>query len=71
MARSKSSKFFLYAAKKSGYYKGKRLLGINHAYEGGVDSLTVKDLVDFLKDEKIELSNVALPGGFITTAKEC
>lgn len=69
MPRKKSEKFFIYAAKKSGRYKGKRLLGVNGAYEGGTEDLTIQDLVDFLRGEKIELTKVALPSSFATVAK--
>ena len=65
----KSDKFFIYAAKKSGYWKGKRMLGVNDSYEGEA-RLTVQDLVDFLKDEEIELSKVVLSDSFITYATE-
>jgi hypothetical protein len=65
----KSSKFFLYTAKKSGHHKGKMLLGTNHEYEGGQENITLQDLIDFLKENKIEPTRVELPGHFITTAK--
>ena len=68
-SRKKTEKFFIYAAKKSGRNKGKRLLGVNHLYEGGTDSLTLQDLVDFLKEKDIDLSTVKLPESFITVAK--
>jgi len=63
----KSDKFFIYAAEKSGYWKGKRLLGINHSYDGEAH-FTIQDLVDFLKDKKIELSKVLLSDSFIAYA---
>jgi hypothetical protein len=69
MSRRKSEKFFVYAAKKSGIYKGKRLLGVNHSYEGGLDSSTLQDLIDFLKEKRIDPSTVEIPNGFITVAK--
>jgi hypothetical protein len=69
MSRKKAEKFFIYAAKKSGHYKGKRLLGVNHSYEGGADNLTLEDLVEFLKGKNIDLSSVALPSSFTTVAK--
>lgn len=61
----KTDKFFIYAPKKSGYRKGKKLLGVNHPADG----LTIQDLVEFLKEQGIPLSTVSLPSGFITTAK--
>ena len=64
----KSSKFF-YTAKKSGYNKGKMLLGVNCFCETGVGDLTLQDLLDFLTTNKIEPTEVEFPGGLITTAK--
>lgn len=69
MSRNKTDKFYLYAAKKSGYYKGKRLLGVNHSYEGGTENLTLQDLIEFLRERNIYLSAVVLPSSFITVAK--
>jgi hypothetical protein len=69
MTTKKTEKFFIYAAKKSGNYKNKRLLGVNHSYEGGTENLTFQDLVDFLKEKNIDLSTVALQSSFITVAK--
>lgn len=66
--RSKLDKFFIYAAKKSGWTKGRRLLGINYAYVGG--PVSVQDLIDFLKEKNIEASKVQLPSNFSTFAKE-
>lgn len=65
----KKEKFFIYAAKKSGDYKGKRLLGVNHFYEGGTENITLRDLVEFLKEKNIELSTVVLPAAFTAVAK--
>jgi hypothetical protein len=67
--RSKSSKFFIYAPKKSGHLKGKMLLGVNGMYEGGTDSLTIQDLVDFLQEQGIPLSTVELPEYFMSVAR--
>ena len=64
----KSEKFYLHAPGKSGFYRGKRLLGINSSYEGKTDNLTIQDLVDFLKEKEVKLSEVILPSGFITVA---
>ena len=61
----KSSPFFLYAAKKSGYWKNKMLLGINHGYEGGSENISVTDLVDFLKKNNIDPSEVKLENNFM------
>lgn len=69
MPRGKSKKFFIYADPKRGHLKGKRLMGINHDYEGGVENLTIQDLVDFFNENEISLSYVKLPTNFITTVK--
>ena len=66
MPRKKTEKFFLYAAGKSGRYKGKRLLGVNSQYKGRTDNLTLQDLADFLKENNIVFSTVALPSSFMT-----
>jgi hypothetical protein len=63
----KADKFFIYAAKKYGHFKGKRLLGIKHTYKEGSENLTLQDLLDFLKDKDIEPSTVEFPDNFITT----
>lgn len=65
----KSDKFYVYAAKKSGFYKGKRLLGVNLSWEGDVNSLTLQDLIEFLNEKNIDLSTVVLPPAFTTFAK--
>jgi hypothetical protein len=64
--RNKNAKFFLYAAKKSGCWKDKRLLGVNHSYEGEV---TLQDLVDFLAAKNIDPNTVILPRVFSVYAK--
>jgi len=63
----KSDKFFVYAPKKTGYFKGKRLLGIKHTYKEGAKNLTLQDLLDFLKEKGIEPAEVNFPDNFITT----
>ncbi len=68
MAIGKNVKFYLYAAKRSGPYKGKRLLVINYTYEGDQNH-TLKDLVDFLSEKKVDLSVVELPSCFATFTK--
>jgi hypothetical protein len=66
----KTDKFFLYAAKKSGYWKDKRLLGINYLYTGSVDDLTLQDLLDFLTEKSVSPSAVRLSHTFSTFAKK-
>jgi len=60
----KSSPFYLYAPKKSGYWKNKMLLGVNHGYEGGFENISVTDLVDFLKKNNINPSEVKIGSHF-------
>lgn len=67
--RKKDNKFYIYAPGKSGYYKGKRLMGVNYAYAGGIENLTVQDLIDFLKEKDVNPANVILPSGFKTSTK--
>lgn len=64
--RSKTSKFRIYAPGKSGYYKNKRLLGINIFYEGDKNDIKLQDLLDFLKEENIHPSTVQLYNTFGT-----
>ena len=65
----KTDKFFIYAAGRSGYYKGKRLMGVNHLYEGGTENLTLQDLIEFLREKNINPSTVVIPSSFMTVAK--
>ena len=65
----RSDKFFFYAAKKSGFSKGKILLGVNHLYEGGINNISVQDLIDFLAKNKIDPSKVEIGNSFITYAR--
>lgn len=65
----KSSKFFLYSAKKSGHQKGKMLLGVNHNHKGGTDNINLQDLIDFLGAHNIDPSKVELLPMFMTTVK--
>ncbi len=67
MARNKD-KFFIYAAKKSGYLKNKRLLGVNHRHAGA--ELTLQDLLDFLREKNVDPSSVIIFHNFTTYAKE-
>jgi len=41
------------------------LLGINHGYEGGSENISVTDLVDFLKKNNIDPSEVKLENNFM------
>jgi len=65
----KSDKFFFYAAKKNGFSKGKMMLGVNDLYEGGVENISVQDLIDFLAKNKIDPSKVEISASFITYVK--
>lgn len=71
MPRSnKFTKFSLQAARKSGAYKNKMILCVNHCYEGDLDSISLQDLLDFLQERKINLSDVKISAPFfITTIK--
>lgn len=63
----KSDKFFMYNARKKGYWKNKILIGVNHLYEGGTNNLSLQDLIDFLKEKNIETSSVPLNSSFSVT----
>jgi len=65
----KVQKFFLRAAKKSGFSKGRILIGVNSRYVEGVDSISLQDLIDFVAKNEINPSDVAI-GKFITYAKK-
>ena len=65
----KSDKFCLRNAKKSGYWKDKIFISVNFKYEGNKDTISLKDLMDFLAENKIDPSRVALDSGFMTTVK--
>jgi hypothetical protein len=56
----KKDKFFIYAVERKGRYKGTRLMGTNHLYEGGEGNITVQDLIDFLNKHGINPSRVPL-----------
>jgi hypothetical protein len=66
----KTDKFFFYSPKKSGYSRGKMLVGVNHRYEGGTDNLNLQDLIDFLKENEIDPSNVKVHASFSTYASK-
>lgn len=70
MSRAKKSdKFFLYADPKRGHFKGKRLLGVNHAHDTN-SPVTLLDLISFLNEHGIPPQQVKIPGNFITIAEE-
>jgi hypothetical protein len=69
MAKARSTdKFFVYAARHSGYNIGRRLLGVNPNYNGDIDNLSIEDLVQFLNKNNLDLNKVRLPSNFLTTA---
>jgi len=53
-----------------GFLKGKRMLEVNPKYTGGVDSITLDDLLNFLKEKKINPSQVIILKGLMTYVKE-
>jgi hypothetical protein len=65
----KKDPFFIYADPKKGQFKGRRLMGLNHTYEGNQEELTISDLMKFLKENNIDPSSVKLPTSFTTTVK--
>lgn len=69
MPRSRKEKFFIYSAPKHGRWKDQRLLGVNSRYEGNIETITLADLLKFLQAKKIDPSQVVLPNGFSTIAK--
>jgi len=62
----KSDKFFLVNKRRRGNPKGSRLLGINDVYSGG-DTVTLKDLNDFLQKTQVDPAKVMVPDSFMTT----
>lgn len=60
----KTDKFFMYNAKKSGYWKNKILLGVNHVYVKGNKDVSLQDLFDFLKEKNIDPLRVKLNDSF-------
>lgn len=72
MPRTKNTdKFFIYDPKKSGFYKNKRLLGVNFSYKGDKNNINLQDLFDFLKEQGVDLATIKLgPGSmFISELK--
>lgn len=66
----KTDKFFFYTAKKTGFFKNKRLIGVNHLQEGGSDNLNLQDLIDFVKENDIDPSKVKIHGSFTSYATD-
>lgn len=66
----KTDKFFFYTAKKSGHWKGKIMIGVNGLYEGGINNISIQDLIDFLAKNEINPSNVEINNSFIVYAKK-
>lgn len=65
MPRANSTdKFYIYAPQRSGRAKGKRLIGVNHRHSGGVDNITLEDLLNFLHKHEIEPSRVSIPSHY-------
>ncbi len=65
----KSDKFLIYAPKKSGYWKGKMLIGVNLSHAGEGNELTVQDLLNFLNEKGVDPSAVKIPVTFTTYAR--
>ena len=63
---ARTDKFYMHAPPKKGREKGKSLIGINHNYVGGVDAITLQDLLDFLKEHDIDPVRVNLPSHYTT-----
>lgn len=61
-----SDKFFIYAPKKQGPQNGQRLLLVNHTHSGKAN---LEDLMQFLKEQGINPSQVPLPEGFVIFLK--
>ena len=66
---TKKDKFFIYTAEKSGNFKNKMLLGVNHFYEGDVENINLQDLLDFIKEKNIDPSRVHISSSFSSYAK--
>jgi len=66
---TKNDPFFIYAAKANGYWKGKRLIGVNRTYEGDVGQLTLQDLLSFLNKHDVDPADVKIDQSFLTYAK--
>ena len=65
--RRKDAKFFIRRPDRSGQYRGTRLLGQNHLYVG--ETPTIQDLLDFMKENGINPSDVPLEGYFMARTK--
>jgi len=66
----KTDKFFFYTAKQAGFFKNKRLIGVNYSQEGGPDNLNLQDLIDFVKENDIDPSKVKIHSSFTSYAVE-
>ena len=50
---SKKEKFYLLAARRSGFRKDKILIRVNRSYEGGTDKIKLDDLIAFVREKAI------------------
>ncbi len=56
----KTDKFFLYKPTKSGPRKNSIFMGANDSFEGGVNNINLKDLIEFLENNNIDPSDVPM-----------
>ena len=64
----KTDKFFFYTAKKSGFHKNKKLIGVNHFHEESGNNLNLQDLINFVKENDIDPSKVKIHSSFTSYA---
>ena len=63
---TKDDKFFTLSPKTSGFWKEKALLVVNNSYEGDLNSLSLQDLIDFLKARHLRVTADLQKHQFVT-----
>lgn len=64
----KNDRFYFYTPRKSGFRKGKFLVGVNTSYNGSGET-TLAHFVAFLKKNKLDINSIILHGGFAHCVK--
>lgn len=66
---TKEDKFYVLAPTKTGWRKGKFLIGLNHRYEGDKDKITLADFIRFLEVSNLDPKSITFngPDGFTVT----
>ncbi len=68
MTERDENKFIMHPVEKEGEHKGERLILINDFYKEGIESISLGDLIDFLKEHNIDPKRVPVKK-FITFIK--